>query len=145
MATINIKAILDSMQKERQDKYKSGLGYLSKVVDLFGPDYAKGAEKQALSSVEASLAGRGLGGATMPGALSVGVRQQFEDIRKNRLGDALINIGKYISGGTPAAGTISHLATGGFSGLLGQSQLDFQKSMVNPDWLALQSPTKGYH
>ena len=138
MVAINLKAILEAMTAERDNKYKSGLDVMSDIAGLFGSDYMKGAEKSALSTMEQSMAGRGLGGSTRPGAISVGMKAGFEDTRRDRRASSLLNIGKYIQGGTPTAGNISHLATGGFSGLLSADQLAYQKSLINPDWLALQ-------
>jgi len=115
---IDLSGILESLRQERSNKYQTGLGAMQRAAGLFGPSYMKGAETSALASMEQSMVGRGLSGTTRPGALSVGIKQGFEDIRRTRLSDALSNIGQYAQGAMPTAGDIAHLATGGFSGLL---------------------------
>lgn len=123
MATIDLKGLLTKLTADYDQRYGQGLGAMKGAADLFGPSYMKGAESGALATMEQSMVGRGLSGTTVPGALSVGIKQQFEDVRKTKLSDALTNIGKYIQGGTPTAGTLSHLATGGFGGLLEEKKL----------------------
>ncbi|RKY08367.1 MAG: hypothetical protein DRP65_09205 [Planctomycetota bacterium] len=112
---INLGELLNTLRGERAQRYQSGFNILRGVADLFGPGYMKGAERGALASMEQSMASRGLGGTTRPGALSVGIKQGFEDIRRTRLADAMTNLGQFIGGSMPSASTLAHLATGGFS------------------------------
>lgn len=123
MARIDLKRLLESMRTERAGKFASGLSNLQNVAQLFGPGYGKGMERSALATMEQSMVGRGLSGTTMPGALSVGIKSQIEDTRRARLADAMSNVSQYIQSGTPSASDVSHLATGGFSGLLAETQM----------------------
>jgi hypothetical protein len=78
-------------------------------------------ERRALADYNQNLVGRGLSGSTRGAAVSAGMKSEFEDIRRGRLGDALAQLAQFLSSfesKAPTAGTISHLATGGFGGLL---------------------------
>jgi len=90
---IDLSGILESLRQERSSRYQTGLGAMQRAADLFGPGYMKGVERGALASMEQGMVGRGLSNTTRPGALSVGIKQGFEDIRRTRLSDALSNIG----------------------------------------------------
>jgi len=123
MATIDLKGLLASMRQERASKYAGGLSNLQDVTKLFDPSYGKGMERSALATMEQNMVGRGLSNTTRPGALSVGIKSEIEDTRKSRLADAMSNVSQFMQSNTPSAGEISHLATGGFSGLLAEKQL----------------------
>lgn len=143
MATINIQELLNSLRTERTQKYQTGMGALQRVAGLFGPSYMKGAEKGALASMEQSMAGRGLSNTTRPGALSIGIKQGFEDVRRTRLADALANVGRFAGAGMPSAASLAHLATGGFSKSSGTTPADLSMMMSSLNPLAM-SPGKSW-
>lgn len=129
MATIDLAGLLKSMTAERTKKYGEGLSSLKSALNLFGADDMSGMERETMAGIEQSAAGRGLSGTTVPVAASGIAKAGFRDIRRSRLADILKSIAGYTQGGTPGAGDIAHLATGGFSGLLQQQQ---QKLMSTP-------------
>ncbi|NIT61563.1 MAG: hypothetical protein GWN67_20485 [Phycisphaerae bacterium] len=114
-------------EKERTQRYESGLGDLAQMTGLFGPGYGAGMEKEAIAGATQSLIGRGLGGTTRPGAVSGGLKARFEDMRRGRLAGALSRVAEYkrtAPESTATAGVLSHLATGGFGAGLSAEKLD---------------------
>lgn len=113
--------------EEEKARYAGGLGALERAAGLYGPQFMAGEEKAALAGMEQSMVGRGLGGTTRPGAVSTGMRAGFRDIRRQGLAGALSNIAQYMGGYrsqfAPTTEALTHLATGGFSGMMQQGQL----------------------
>lgn len=102
--------LTQSLQQERQQKYTSGLSNLSEVLKLFGPGYGKGMERTALAGVEEDLISRGLGSTTRPVAMSVGMKSEFEDMRRSRLAEALAMMAEYTQRSAPTPGLVSQTA-----------------------------------
>lgn len=118
-----VASLFESLFEERARKLPAGLRPLERAAELYGPGYMAGQERFALTGAKAALGARGLGGTTRPGAVSAGMRAGFEDVRRQGLTGALGRISEYIGGTTPTAGTLAHLATGGFSGMLQERAL----------------------
>lgn len=124
---IDLRAILDELlggyragQEERQEDKASGISALMEAIGLFDASYGKGTEKRAQAKFAQSASSRGLAGSTVPAAISTGLGQEFEDMRRGRLGGALSNLAQFLSSfdaQRPTAGTIAHTATGGFGAL----------------------------
>ena len=89
------------LEIERQQRYQEGLRPLQQAVNLFGPGYMRGVEKTALANANAELISRGLGSTTRPVAMSVGMKGQFEDIRRGKLADALSRLSQYTQQAAP--------------------------------------------
>jgi len=127
MATINLPGLLQmlvgdykSAQKKRETRYTEGMGVLENIVEMFGPGYLKGEEKQMLASMEQGMVGRGLGGTTRPAAAGMGIKADIRDRQTKARTGAMTNVASFMSGfeeGGPTAGTLAHLATGGFSAM----------------------------
>ena len=127
MATINLPGLLQmlvgdykSAQKKRETRYTEGMGILENIVNMFGPGYLKGEEKKMLASMEQGMVGRGLGGTTRPAAVGTGIKADIRDRQTQARAGAMTNIASFMSGfeeGGPSAGTLAHLATGGFSAM----------------------------
>lgn len=119
MAQISSGTLGDLLNKLYSD-YGSGkgkgLGELEGVKDLYGPEYLKGAETEALAGIEQSFVGRGLSNTTLPVSASIGMKRKFQDERLRGKAGAMTNIADFISKFFPSPATLSHLATGGFSG-----------------------------
>jgi len=98
-------AMAQPFEAERKDRYQEGLRPLQEIKDLFGPSYMKGVERTALANVDAGLISRGLGSTTRPVAMSVGMKGQFEDIRRGRLADALAMMSRYTQQMSPTPST----------------------------------------
>lgn len=107
----SLSNLINQLLQERGQKYGQGLSALQSAAELFGPGAMAGEEMAGQAAIEQSAAGRGLSGTTMPGAMSVGMKAQLEDIRKSRLSDAFSNIANYIGQSTPSAGTIGGIAS----------------------------------
>lgn len=124
---IDLRAILDELlgdyrtgQKERKKDKASGMSALMEAIGLFDASYGKGTEKRAQAKFAQSASSRGLAGSTVPAAISTGLGQEFEDMRRGRLGGALSNLAQFLSSfdmQRPTAGTVAHTATGGFGAL----------------------------
>ncbi len=108
----NLKQLTGAFAKERRKKYTTGLSKLKEVLDLYGPGYGKGMERTALSNIESSLISRGLGSTTLPAAAGVRVKSEIEDIRRNRLADALSAIAGYTQRSAPTPSTVASTAMG---------------------------------
>lgn len=132
---IDIPALL----KQFEARYKTGaaaqqgreataMGALGESKAQYGPGYLAGEEKMALADMESSMVGRGMSNTSRPGAVSVGMKAQFRDMRRQGLAGANRDIanfaGSYRDPYGVSAGDVSHLATGGFSGLLQQSGMN---------------------
>jgi len=98
-------AMAERFERERATRFQQGLQPLQQVVDLFGPSYMRGVERTALANVDAGLISRGLGSTTRPVAMSVGMKGQFEDIRRGRLADALAMMSRYTQQMSPTPST----------------------------------------
>ena len=98
-------AMAERFERERATRFQQGLQPLQQVVDLFGPSYMRGVERKALANVDAGLVSRGLGSTTRPVAMSVGMKGQFEDIRRGRLADALAMMSRYTQQASPMPST----------------------------------------
>jgi len=121
-----IGGLLEKLYTEREEKYPLGLRPLEKAAGLYGPGYMAGQERLALTGAKEALGARGLGGTTRPQAVSAGMKTGFEDVRRAGLSEALARISGYIGGTAPTAGTLAHLATGGFGGALQERGMEFQ-------------------
>lgn len=95
---------------ERTGKLGAGESALREVIKLFSPDYMKGEEQSALADVQANMASRGLANTTIPGAMSVGIKQRTNDVRKIRLADALSSLARFLGETAPTAPTVAGLA-----------------------------------
>jgi len=98
-------ALAAPFEFERRQRYQEGLAPLQEMKKLFGPDYMKGTEKVALANADAGLISRGLGNTTRPVAMSVGMKGQFEDVRRSRLADALAMMSRYTQQSSPTPST----------------------------------------
>ena len=134
MPNINLKEVYDLIKRdyetgltERKEDKSRGIESLMEAIGLFDESYGKGAEKTALADYEQSAVSRGLSGSTRGAAVSTGMKHQFEDVRRGRLGDALTQLSQFLSSfqsGAPTAGNLGYIATGGFGA---QSSLEAQR------------------
>ena len=153
MAAIDIAGLLKRMEAdyntaktERQQQYKSGLADLAQVTGLYGQGYGAGMEHEAQAQLGQTMVGRGLSGTTRRGAGAGEISAHFEDLRRGKIAGALTNMAEYEKSFQdiyPDAGTISHLATGGYSGLLDKEQLAFQTDIAKAPGGALGPPKLG--
>jgi hypothetical protein len=130
MATIGagtIESLFTQLYKDYVSGREKGLRPLERMAGLYGPGYMAGQERLALTGAKEALGARGLGGTTRPQAVSAGMKTGFEDVRRQGLADALARISAYHAGTTPTAGELSHLVTGGFSGMLGERGMRLQE------------------
>lgn len=136
MATqINLPGLLQMMFKDyeesrtaKQARYTEGKGILENIVNMFGPGYLKGEEKKMLAEMEQGMVGRGLGGTTRPAAAGMGIKADIRGREMRGRAGAMTNVAQYMAGFqdlAPTPGTLAHLATGGFSGMLEQQKLAF--------------------
>jgi len=122
-----------STEQKREERYGAGLSELGQMTGLFGPGYGAGMERTALAGAKQSLIGRGLGGTTRPMAVGAGLKASFEDLRRGKMAEALSRTAEYrrtFPEGTATAGVLSHLATGGFGGVLGAERLDLAQQQA---------------
>ena len=134
MPNINLKEVYDTISgdykaglAERKVDKSQGMSTLIEAIKLFDENYGKGAEKTALADYNQSAVTSGLSGSTRGAAVSAGMKNQFEDVRRGRLGDALAQFAQFLSGfnsGAPNAGNLGYIATGGFGA---QSNLEAQR------------------
>jgi hypothetical protein len=134
MPNINLKEILDELlagyrtgQTERQQDKAGGIAALQQAISLFDENYGKGTEKKALASYNQGSVGKGMAGSTRGAAVSTGMKQEFEDMRRGKLGDALTQLAQFFSNFNsqrPDAGNVAYAATGGFGG---QMSLEAQR------------------
>lgn len=134
MPNINLKEVYDRISQdyetgleERKEDKSQGMSALMEAISLFDESYGKGAEKTALANFNQSAVSRGLSGSTRGAAVSTGMKQGFEDMRRGRLGDALKSLAQFLSSfqsGAPNAGNLGYIATGGFGA---QSDLEAQR------------------
>lgn len=130
MATIGagtIESLFTQLYKNYVSGREKGLRPLERMAGLYGPGYMAGQERLALTGAKEALGARGLGGTTRPMGISATMKTQFEDVRRQGLADALARISAYHAGTTPTAGELSHLVTGGFSGMLGERGMRLQE------------------
>lgn len=130
MADIDLAGLLQrflseytTARTERQDIYEAGQTDLSKVAEMYEPGggITAGLLQERMAPVEQSMVSRGLTGTTRPGAVRAGMAADIEAQRMTGLAGAKTakaEFGADFEDIYPTAGTISHLATGGFSGLL---------------------------
>ena len=69
---------------------------LKEAMALFDENYGKGAENRALTAASSNLISSGLGNTTRPGAVSVGLSAEFEDMRRGRMSSALSNLPSFL-------------------------------------------------
>lgn len=161
MPNINLKAILDELlagfrtgQTERQQDKAGGIAALQQAISLFDENYGKGTEKKAVASYNQGSVGKGLAGSTRGAAVSTGMKQEFEDMRRGRLGDALTQLAQFFSNFNaqrPDAGNVAYAATGGFGGQMSleaqrfaQEQASFPAVISgNQQGLGYQPPSGG--
>jgi hypothetical protein len=108
----------------KQKRYDEGIGILQSIVEQFGPGYLKGEETKTLAAMEQGMVGRGLGGTTRPAAVGTGIKADIRDRQTRARTGAMTNVANFMAGFqdlAPTPGTLAHLATGGFSGLLQQA------------------------
>ena len=110
-------------RSERQKIYEQGQTDLGKVVEAYEPGggATSGLLQEGMAPVEQSMVSRGLSGTTRPGAVRAGMAADIEAQRVEGLAKAKTAKAEFGAGFQdiyPTAGTLSHLATGGFSGLL---------------------------
>ena len=141
MPNINLKAILDELlagyrtgQTERQQDKAGGIAALQQAISLFDENYGKGTEKKALASYNQGSVGKGMAGSTRGAAVSTGMKQEFEDMRRGKLGDALTQLAQFFSGfdtQRPNAGNVAYAATGGFGGQMGLEAQRFAQEQAS--------------
>lgn len=133
-----ISSLLGGLHKDyvqardrRLKRYEQGLGEHRKRLDLYGKEYVSGQERTALAAATQRFAGSGMGGTTRPVAVSAGMRAGFEDVRREQRSGIMGDTANYMAGFKdiyPEPSTLSHLATGGFSGMLQEQQLGMQQA-----------------
>lgn len=153
MAAIDLRGLLGRMEsqyeeakKESEQRYKSGLADLAEIAGLFGPGYGAGAKQEVLAESGQALTGRGLAGTTRKMAEAGGIEAYFENLRKGKLAEALKGTAAYQQNFPqiyPEAGELAHLATGGYSGLLGKEQLQLQQAVAQAPGGELGPPKAG--
>ncbi len=127
MATeINIPKLLQIMFEDYKGAKTEGTSILQQVAEMFGPGYLKGEETKMLAGMEQGMVGRGLGGTTRPAAVGMGIKADIRDRRTKAKTGAMTNIANFMAAMSPTPGTLAHLATGGFSGMLDQQRLALQ-------------------
>lgn len=143
MADIDLAGLLkqfmseySSARSENQNLYESGQSDLSKVVEAYqsGGGATSGLLREGMAPVEQNMVSRGLSGTTRPGAVRAGMAADIESQRMAGLaaaGTAKAEYGANFQDIYPSTDILSHLATGGFSGLL--SKEIAQAGMV-PDY-----------
>jgi len=104
--------LTDTYEKERKEKYASGLSNLQDIMKLFGSDYGKGVERTALAGANEDLISRGLGGTTRPVAMSVGMKANLEDQRRSKLAEVMAMMSQYTQQSAPSAPLVSSIASG---------------------------------
>ena len=121
-----LKSHFEQAETERKQKYTQGLGDLARVTELFGPGYGAGMKKAALAGMEQGMVGRGLGGTTRPAAVGAGMSAQFEDLRRDKMADALTRVAEYrrvSPQSTVTAGTLAGLSgVSGYGPMAGGEQ-----------------------
>ena len=143
MADIDLAGLLQrflseytTARTERQDIYEAGQTDLSKAVEAYKPGGGAtvGLLQAGMAPVEQSMVSRGLTGTTRPGAVRAGMAADIEAQRVQGLAGAKTakaEFGAAFEDIYPTAGTISHLATGGFSGLLSR---EIAEAGAKPDY-----------
>lgn len=134
-------------RRKREERYEAGLGELRRVAGMYGPGYMAGQETAAIRGAEQQLIGRGLGGTTRPFATAAGTKARFRDVRQQARAGAMTNIANYMAGFQdiyPDPGTMAHLATGGFSGLLQAKGLGLQEAALTAPGAPLGPIVSGY-
>lgn len=153
MAAIDIRGLLgrmesqyDEAKKESEQRYEAGLADLAEAIGLFGPGYGAGAEQEAMAEMGQSMVGRGLAGTTRKTAGAGGIKAYFENLRKGKIAETLARTAEYQRTSPdiyPEAGDVAHLATGGYSGLLGKEQLQLQQAIAQAPGGELGPPKSG--
>jgi len=143
MADIDLAGLLQrflseytTARSERQDIYETGQADLSKVAEAYEPGGGSttGLLQEQYAPVGQQMVSRGLTGTTRPGAVRAGMAADIEAQRVQKLADAKTSKAEFGAGFEdiyPTAGTISHLATGGFSGLLSR---EIAEAGAKPDY-----------
>jgi hypothetical protein len=108
--------LLEKLFADYETARDTGVGTLRDVADLYGPEYLKGAETEALAGIEQSMVGRGLSNTSLPVSASVGMKRKFQDERLRGRAGAMTNIADFMARFFPNPASLSHLATGGFGG-----------------------------
>ena len=143
MAEIDIAGLLKQFtdeygeaRTERQGQFESGMTDLSSVIQAYQPGGGStaGLLQTGMAPIEQQMVSRGLSGTTRPGAVRAGMAADIESQRA--AGEAGVKTAQAGYGAGfediyPTAGTISHLATGGFSGLLSR---DIAEAQARPDY-----------
>ena len=106
----SLSQLVNMLNRERMEKYTSGLSNLQGMLNLFGPGYGKGMEKTAMAGVEEDLISRGLGKTTKPVAMSVGMKADIEGMRLNKLAESLIAMSQYTQQSAPTPALVSSVA-----------------------------------
>jgi hypothetical protein len=136
----DISGLLQQLSAEREEKYGQGLNVLQQVASMMaGPEFDKLAEslyetakKETVGAGMQSLIGAGLMGterAMQPGLqfereVGTPFRLGLAEQKAGRIASALGNIANYMQAGTPEAGTLAYLATGGFGQLTPGQKLE---------------------
>ena len=143
MAEIDLAGLLKRFTDEygeartaRQGQFESGMSDLSSVIETYQPGGGStaGLLQTGMAPIEQQMVSRGLSGTTRPGAVRAGMAADIESQRLAGEAGAKTSQAGYGAGFediAPTAGTISHLATGGFSGLLSR---DIAEAAARPDY-----------
>jgi len=139
----DIAGLLQQLTGEREQKYQAGLETLQRVADLMaGPEFDKYAQsmyetakKETVGAGMQNLISSGLMGterAMQPGMqfereVGTPFRLGLAEQKAGRIAGALGRVADYMQAGTPDAGTLSYLATGGFGALSPQEQMAMQQ------------------
>jgi len=87
------QSYLDKMAQ--QGREQGAIAELQKAIKLFDKNYGKGMEAKARASAVQQAILSGLGGTTRPGAVSAGLKAEFEDMRRGRLAEAQTNLANF--------------------------------------------------
>lgn len=139
----DITGLLQQLTGEREQKYGQGLQTLQRVAEMMaGPEFDKYAEsmyetakKKTVGAGIQNLISSGLMGterAMQPGMqfereVGTPFRLGLAEQKTGRIAGALGRVADYIQAGTPSAGTLSYLATGGFGALSPQEKMAMQQ------------------
>jgi len=123
-------------RSDRQGIYEAGQADLSKVAEAHQPGggMTSGLLQESMAPIEQSMVSRGLSGTTRPGAVRAGMAADIEAQRMKGLAGAKTAKAEFGAGFQdiyPSAGVLSHLATGGFSGLLSR---EIAEAGARPDY-----------
>jgi len=105
----------------QQERYETGVSDLQSVIETYKPGGGStaGLLREGMAPVEQQMISRGLSGTSRPGAVRAGMAANIEAKRAaGEAGAMTTKAGYNVPQVAPSAGTIAHLATGGFSGLL---------------------------